>query len=126
LPPFCTTCLDSKKEVLILDNYLDNCHKKVDANDEWKVYYSNLALRQIKELPSKIKLTTFVLVRELKMYGPYRFNWKNYGRPRGKTDCFHCHINKGKPRYVVCWELLDKKVRVLEVYYVGTHEKAPY
>jgi hypothetical protein len=39
---------------------------------------------------------------------------------------YHCHLKAGRPTYVACWELIDKKIRILEVYYVGTREKAPY
>jgi hypothetical protein len=28
--------------------------------------------------------------------------------------------------YVACWEVKNKKIRLLAMYYVGTHEKAPY
>jgi hypothetical protein len=27
---------------------------------------------------------------------------------------------------VAVWEVIDKKVRMIEVIYAGTHEKAPY
>ena len=33
---------------------------------------------------------------------------------------------KGKPTYVCCWEVIDKQKKIIEVNYVGTHEKAPY
>ncbi|MEA3429487.1 MAG: helix-turn-helix transcriptional regulator [Thermodesulfobacteriota bacterium] len=32
---------------------------------------------------------------------------------------------KGRPTYVAVWEVVDKKIRLVEVSYVGTHEKAP-
>lgn len=51
-------------------------------------------------------------------------NWSNYGPL--KKDEFHCHLRKGKPTYVACWRVLDKQVKIMEVYYVGTHEDAPY
>lgn len=42
------------------------------------------------------------------------------------VDLRHCHITRGKTTYVVCWEVVDNKIRVIEVYYVGSHEKTPY
>jgi hypothetical protein len=27
---------------------------------------------------------------------------------------------------VACWEVIDKKIQLVEVYYVGSREKAPY
>ncbi|MDR3555637.1 MAG: hypothetical protein P4L55_12845 [Syntrophobacteraceae bacterium] len=38
----------------------------------------------------------------------------------------HCHLKKGKPTYVAIWEVRDKNVRIVEIIYAGTHEKAPY
>lgn len=54
--------------------------------------------------------------------------WPNYGKLHGKVteDKRHCHFKKGKPTYVCCWEVIDDGVKIIEVYYAGTHEKAPY
>lgn len=63
------------------------------------------------------------LVFEIEAVGPVRGNWKNYGKLSDIRH--HCHLKSGHPTYVVCWEITDKKVQIMEVYYVGTHEKAP-
>lgn len=55
--------------------------------------------------------------------GPERFQWPNYGDLNGN---YHCHLKKGKPTYVACWSVIDKKLKQIEIYYVGTHENAPY
>jgi len=44
----------------------------------------------------------------------------------GRRGCYHCHLKKGKPTYVAVWKVTDKKNRLVEVRYVGTHEKADY
>ena len=68
----------------------------------------------------------FLLI-DLATKGPAVPNWPNYGKLQGKKgDKRHCHLQKGKPTYVCCWEVINKKQKVIEVYYVGTHEKAPY
>ncbi len=36
------------------------------------------------------------------------------------------HLKKGRPTYVAIWEVTDKEIRIIEVIYAGTHEKAPY
>ena len=64
------------------------------------------------------------LIKELVKLGPYRSNWPNYTKMNDED--YHCHIKKGKPTYVVCWRISSKKGRKIEVYYAGTHEKAPY
>jgi hypothetical protein len=54
--------------------------------------------------------------------------WSNYGklgRTKKNEDKRHCHLIKGNPTYVSCWEV-DKQRHLIEVYYVGTHEGAPY
>ena len=69
-----------------------------------------------------------LLSKELETAGPMRVNWTHFGRLKGSGNAllYHCHIKSGRPTYVVCWEVLDKEIKLLEVYYVGTHEKAPY
>jgi hypothetical protein len=50
----------------------------------------------------------------------------NLGKLKGKSKTlWHCHLVKGNPTYACCWELVEKKEKIIEVYYVGTHEKAP-
>ncbi len=67
-------------------------------------------------------------MRDLEASGPSTSGiWKNYGKLKGSNrGQYHCHLVKGRPTYVCCWEVIDKQVKILEVYYVGTHEKAPY
>ena len=82
--------------------------------------------KAFKKLPLSIKNSFDILVEELKEFGPFRKSWPNYSKLRGRKDEFHCHLNKGKPRYVAYWIIIDKKIEITEVTYVGTHEKAPY
>ena len=63
---------------------------------------------------------------EMKKLGPTRTTWPNYGKIRGKRDCHHCHLKKGKPTYVAVWKVTDKENKLVEVRYVGTHENADY
>jgi hypothetical protein len=41
-------------------------------------------------------------------------------------NSYHCHIKSGRPTYVVCWRVENKKVKIVEIFYVGTHENTPY
>lgn len=90
----------------------------------WKVEFTAKARKQTRKLPDSIKLIFQVLVEEIKAEGPTRANWKNYSK-LSRSE-YHCHLKKGKPTYVACWEVIDKKIKIVEIYYVGTHEKAPY
>ncbi len=91
----------------------------------WKVDLIGQAKKTQKNLSEKAAKSFLVLLRELKYLGPYRSNWPNYTKMHGEND-YHCHLNKGRPTYVVCWIIKDKNEKLIEVYYAGTHEKAPY
>jgi len=90
----------------------------------WKVRLSNKAIKNIGKLPKKINKILQVLLAELKIYGPYRANWQNYGKLA--ESVYHCHLKKGNPTFVALWKIIDKKRKCVEVIYVGTHEKADY
>lgn len=91
---------------------------------EWTVIYSNKAGKQYKKLPQSVRDTIDVLITEIRTSGPVRGNWKNYSKLIGNQH--HCHVKPGKPTYVVVWEVTDNKIKLVEVIYAGTHEKAPY
>jgi mRNA-degrading endonuclease YafQ of YafQ-DinJ toxin-antitoxin module len=94
----------------------------------WDVGFSLSAEKQYKKLKrngSKPSIADIVnyLTAEMELEGPYRSNWPNYGPL--DDDKFHCHLKKGKPTFVACWKV-DKDNKKIKVYYVGTHENAPY
>ena len=89
----------------------------------WQVRIKRSAAKLYDKLPDDIKSAADVLAMEMKFGGPVRGNWKNYSKLG--PDKHHCHLRGGKPTYVACWDV-NKKERIIEVYYVGTHEKAPY
>jgi mRNA-degrading endonuclease RelE of RelBE toxin-antitoxin system len=92
----------------------------------WRVGFTSKASKQLKKLPEDIQAIISALSQELTARGPMAHEWKHFGKLRGQGDRYHCHVKSGRPTYVVCWEVLDKTIRILEVYYVGTHENAPY
>lgn len=94
----------------------------------WNVSITKKAVKQIKKLPKSVRAALLLLLRDLEENGPATSGaWKNYGKLKGMDgDKRHCHLSKGKPTYVCCWDVKDKKLKILEVYYAGTHEKAPY
>ena len=94
----------------------------------WNVSITAKARKQIKKFPKAAKAALLMLMRDLENYGPAPGKgWKNYSKLKGKEgDKRHCHLSKGKPTYVCCWEVKNNQLRIIEVYYAGTHEKAPY
>ncbi len=92
----------------------------------WKVEFTKKADKQLKKLPQTVQLAMAALYRDLVVLGAMQPGWHNYSKLKGKLGHHHCHIKKGRPTYVACWLEVAGKIQVLEVYYVGTHENAPY
>ena len=96
-------------------------------NAEWSVGFSARAGKQITKLPANINDRLAILVKELIVEGPVQSEWKNFSKLTGKKgEYYHCHLNAGRPTYVVVWQVLDRQVRVIEVRYAGTHEGINY
>lgn len=92
----------------------------------WQVGLTNKAAKQFRNLAPDLQAVVSALVAELQVRGPIVPDWKNFRKLKHQGDRFHCHFKSGRPTYVACWEVIDKRIRILEVYYVGTHENAPY
>lgn len=96
---------------------------------KWTILFTNKASKQVGKLNNHIFESFRLLIKDLKNNGltPGK-KWPHYSKLKTskKEDRRHCHLNQGKPSYVCCWAIIDKKTKILEVYYVGTHEKAPY
>lgn len=90
----------------------------------WDIEFTATAAKLYEKLPKSVRRRVLLLVEEMKKYGPVRGNWKNYGKLT-KTR-HHCHLKTGNPTYVAVWEVADRRIKIIEVLYVGTHEKAPY
>ncbi len=90
----------------------------------WEVVYSKKAEKQQKKLSIKLQAILDALVADIKMNGPVRGTWPNYSKLR--ADRHHCHLKKGNPTYVAVWQIIDKQIKIVEIVYAGTHEKAPY
>ena len=85
------------------------------------------ANRQKERLPDLIRMRLNALLRAVEVKGPAQPSMPHLGKLKNRAaDVYHCHLNKGRPTYVAVWEVKDRAVRLVEVYYVGTHEKAPY
>ena len=92
----------------------------------WTVLFTGKARKQRTKLPLAMVAALALLEADLKAQGPVLLNWPHYGKVVGKKDVHHCHLNKGKPRYVAVWKVTEDSVQLLEIRYVGTHENADY
>lgn len=96
----------------------------------WQVKFTKNAIKEKEDLEQqgkeKVILLLQLLVEDLKEKGPFPgVHWKNYSELSSKKnrDLRHCHLIKRK--YVCCWEVF-KSIHLIEVFYVGTHQNAPY
>lgn len=91
---------------------------------KWTVRLSRTAEKQKAKLSKPLRQILYALIGDIESSGFVRGDWPNYGKLTGNRH--HCHLKKGQPTYVAVWEVQDKTIKLVEVIYVGTHEKAPY
>lgn len=77
-------------------------------------------LKNFEKLPDKIQHKLTNLLEDLKEKGPIRTEWKNFSSLGDNR--YHCHLDY---RWVACWTW-EKNSIVIEVYYAGSRENAPY
>jgi phage-related protein len=76
--------------------------------------------KSFRELPEQVQERLGILLRQLAAQGPVAHNWPNYSKLGHNR--YHCHL---KYSYVACWTCDGNSIKI-EVYYVGSREKAPY
>ncbi len=86
----------------------------------YQVRIENKVARKLTKLPLNVRKLLFLLIQDLKEDGPIQKTWKNFSS-LGK-DQYHCHLTY---RHVACWSNPKGEITI-EVYYVGSREKAPY
>ena len=87
----------------------------------FKVDLKNSVKKSVKDLPKAVFEEFELLVQDLKLNGPIRYNWPNYGKLKG-TNTHHCHISH---KWVVCWVETKKGIEI-EVVYAGSRGSSPY
>jgi hypothetical protein len=91
---------------------------------KWTVTEKTGLHKRIRNLPENVQNLLIALKKDMEASGPIRGDWPNFSALSGAR--YHCHLKKGRPTYVAIWEVTDKEIRLIEVTYAGTHEKAPY
>lgn len=90
----------------------------------WTVALHRKAKKQYEALPPRIQDIANALMRSLMQTGPVQNLWPHYGKLDAQRH--HCHTKKGRSTYVAVWSVENATIKLIEVHYVGTHEKAPY
>ncbi len=87
---------------------------------DYQVITKKKILKGLPKLPIWIQKKMALLALDLRDNGPVQPKWQNYSRI-GDTK-YHCHLGTS---WVACWKH-QKQSFIIEVYYVGSREKAPY
>jgi mRNA-degrading endonuclease RelE of RelBE toxin-antitoxin system len=92
----------------------------MNMNVRFTVVFTKKVAKNLKKIPKKIRDRFFVLAEQLMEKGPIANNWANYSKL--EENKYHCHLAQS---WVACW-IYEKENIVIEVYYVGSRENAPY
>lgn len=91
---------------------------------KWTVTEKKRLNKLVRKLPENVQDLLIALKKDMEANGPIRGDWPNFSALSGNR--YHCHLKKGRPTYVAIWEVINKEIKLIEVTYAGTHEKAPY
>ncbi len=86
----------------------------------FKVLIKKRVEKNLGALPDQIQEKLYCLIEDLKVQGPMPKGWPNLSKL--SEDNYHCHLCR---RWVACWSG-EKGSLLIEVYYVGSRESAPY
>jgi hypothetical protein len=86
----------------------------------WQVRVKKKVVRGLEKLPENVRQLLYLLVTDLQAEGPIQKSWPNFSSLCG--DRYHCHLTY---RYAACWTQIKGEI-IIEVYHVGSREKAPY
>ena len=77
-------------------------------------------LKKLQKIPKDIQFTFESLVDDLTEKGPIRKEWPNFSKIGDNK--YHCHLSY---KWVACWQNENESL-IIEVYYAGSRENAPY
>jgi hypothetical protein len=86
----------------------------------YAVVFTKKVRKNLAKVPRNIRNKFFILAEQLAEHGPVAANWSNYSK-LGPNE-YHCHLAYS---WVACWTN-EKGTIIIEVYYVGSRENAPY
>jgi mRNA-degrading endonuclease RelE of RelBE toxin-antitoxin system len=86
----------------------------------YQVVIKKKTLKAIQRLPLAVQQRLVNLVEDLRDQGPIQKGWPNFSKLG--ADHYHCHLSY---HWVVCWKHQSPSL-LIEVYYAGSRENAPY
>jgi hypothetical protein len=88
---------------------------------KYKVSITKSAAKTADKMPSLERDRFLSLIRDLRECGSILPEWKSTPL-KGMPGKYHCHLSY---KWVACWKNENGSI-LIEVYYVGSREKAPY
>ena len=85
----------------------------------YEIKLTKKVLKNLRKSPQFVQEKFSFLIEEL-VKGPIQKDWPNYSKLDHNKH--HCHLAYS---WVACWKH-EKNEIIIEVYYVGSREKAPY
>jgi len=92
----------------------------------WRVDFASSAEKQKQKLSGNLRDVLYALKHDLEQKGPVQTSWRNYSQIVNAAHFHHCHINSGRPRYVVVWKVIDLQDQIIEIRFVGPHGSVNY
>ena len=92
----------------------------------WRVDFASSAEKQKQKLSGNLRDVLYALKHDLEQKGPVQTSRRNYSQIVNAVNFHRCHINSGRPRYVVVWKVIDLKEQSIEIRFVGPHGSANY
>ena len=86
----------------------------------YEVMVLKKAQKDIDKAPAFVQAKFVKLVQDLSQFGPILPSWPHYSKLGSIT--YHCHL---ADKWVACWRS-ESGALLVEVYYVGSRESAPY
>ena len=86
----------------------------------FRVSVKKKVLKDAEKMPVSVQENLAALLEDLREKVPVQPGWPNYSRI-GK-EMYHCHLAR---KWVACWHC-EGKTLIIEVYYAGSRENAPY
>lgn len=88
---------------------------------KWKVRISKRAQKRAGKMPKQEQSRLEALAKDLVVHGPVLPHWPSYSKLGDNR--YHCHLSY---KWVACWMVEDNVLKLIEVYYAGSREDAPY
>ena len=91
----------------------------------WKVTASRGTLKSLERMPHRARDSFWRLFAVLRDSGPTGpCHWRNYGKLKSRHEEYHCHLTPDH-HWVACWRS-EGEAFVIEIFYLGSHQDAPY